>query len=207
MGSAAVADLVERSGHEVVVGDLRPDAAARAAGAARRNAEEVVAVDVDDAGSLASALDGVDAVLNATYMRHNVQVTDAAIAAGAHLVDLGSYWPETLQQLDRHAPPSAPAAGSCRAAASPPGSPTSSRGWAPTSWTRSTRCACYSYITHPMWTSAGIVVTRFDASTGISVVQDDGRLAERPSFGDRSGSSFPSLTANSRCTSSRIPSR
>ena len=28
----------------------------------------------------------------------------------------------------------------------------------------------YSYITHPMWTSPGIVVTRFDASTGTSIV-------------------------------------
>ena len=35
-------------------------------------------------------------------MRHNVPVTDAAIAAGVHLVDLGSYYPETLQQLERH---------------------------------------------------------------------------------------------------------
>ena len=45
---------------------------------------------------------GTDVVLNATYMRHNVPVTDAAIAAGVHLVDLGSYYPETLQQLERH---------------------------------------------------------------------------------------------------------
>jgi nucleoside-diphosphate-sugar epimerase len=28
MGSAAVADLVERTGHEVRIGDLRPDASA-----------------------------------------------------------------------------------------------------------------------------------------------------------------------------------
>ena len=59
-------------------------------------------VDVDDPASLAAAVGDTDVVLNATYMRHNVPVTDAAIAAGVHLVDLGSYYPETLQQLDRH---------------------------------------------------------------------------------------------------------
>ena len=32
----------------------------------------------------------------------------------------------------------------------------------------------YSYITHPMWTSPGIVVTRFDASTGTSLVFERG---------------------------------
>jgi saccharopine dehydrogenase-like NADP-dependent oxidoreductase len=102
MGSAAVADLVERAGHEVTIGDVRLDAAAellRRLGALER----VLRVDVDDPASLAAALDGAEVVLNATYMRHNVPVTDAAIAAGAHLVDLGSYYPETLQQLDRHA--------------------------------------------------------------------------------------------------------
>ena len=89
MGSAAVADLVERTGHEVTIGDVRPAAAAellRRLGAPER----VVRVDVDDPASLATALDGAEVVLNATYMRHNVPVTDAAIAAGAHLVDLGS---------------------------------------------------------------------------------------------------------------------
>ena len=101
MGSAAVADLVERTDHEVTVGDIRPDAAAsllRRLGAPER----VVRVDVDDPASLAAALAGTEVVLNATYMRQVVAVTDAAIAAGVHLVDLGAYYPETRQQLDRH---------------------------------------------------------------------------------------------------------
>src|SRR3954452_21415153 len=101
MGSAAVADLVERTEHEVTIGDVRPDAA-RALLERLGAPPRTVAVDVDDPAALARALDGVDVVLNATYMRHNVPVTDAAIAAGAHLVDLGSYWPETLAQLERH---------------------------------------------------------------------------------------------------------
>ena len=99
MGSAAVADLVARTDHEVTIGDIRPDAAAallRELGAPER----VVRVDVDDPASLAAALAGTETVLNATYMRQIVAVTDAAIAAGVHLVDLGAYYPETREQLD-----------------------------------------------------------------------------------------------------------
>lgn len=190
MGSAAVADLVEHSGHRIVVGDLRPDAAV-ALRERLGNAVEVVPVDVDDAASLASALDGVDTVLNATYMRHNLPVTDAAIAAGVHLVDLGSYYPETLQQLERDV--AAERAG-CRIV---PGC-----GVAPGLTNILARLGAdrldavesvriYSYITHPIWTSPGIVVTRFDASTGTSLVYADGRLAERPSFGDPERIAFP----------------
>ncbi len=190
MGSAAVADLVERTGHEVTIGDVRPDAAAellRRLGAPER----VVRVDVDDAASLAAALDGAEVALNATYMRHNVPVTDAAIAAGAHLVDLGSYYPETLQQLDRHA--AAERAG-CRIV---PGC-----GVAPGLTNILARLGAdrldavesvriYSYITHPLWTSPGIVVTRFDASSGTSLVYEGGRLVERASFGDPQRIVFP----------------
>ncbi len=71
MGSAAVADLVERTDHEVTVGDIRTEAAAtllRRLGAPER----VVRVDVDDPASLAAALADTEVVLNATYMRHNV---------------------------------------------------------------------------------------------------------------------------------------
>jgi saccharopine dehydrogenase-like NADP-dependent oxidoreductase len=75
MGSAAVADLVERTGHEVAIGDIRPDAAAALLG--RLGApERVVRVDVDDPASLGAALDGTEVVLNVTYMRHNLPVTD-----------------------------------------------------------------------------------------------------------------------------------
>ena len=62
MGSAAVADLVERTDHEVTVGDIRPDAAAallRRLGAPER----VMRVDVDDPASLASALTDTNVVL------------------------------------------------------------------------------------------------------------------------------------------------
>ncbi len=148
-------------------------------------------MDVEDRRSLATALADVDVVLNATYMRHNVPVTDAAIAAGVNLVDLGSYYPETLEQLERHE--RAVEAG-CRIV---PGC-----GVAPGLTNILARLGAdrletveavriYSYITHPMWTSPGIVVTRFDASTGMSVVLVDGELVDRPSFSDEETIVFP----------------
>ncbi|HEX7346708.1 MAG TPA: saccharopine dehydrogenase C-terminal domain-containing protein, partial [Candidatus Limnocylindrales bacterium] len=51
--------------------------------------------------------------------------------------------------------------------------------------------AMYSYITHPMWTSPGIVVTRFDASTGTSIVWADGQAVEHPSFSGEERFTFP----------------
>jgi saccharopine dehydrogenase-like NADP-dependent oxidoreductase len=190
MGSAAVADLVERTDHEVSIGDVRVDAAHGLLDRLRAP-DRVIRVDVDDPGSLASALADTDVVLNATYMRHNVLVTDAAIAAGVHLVDLGSYYPETLQQLERHA--AAKTAG-CRIV---PGC-----GVAPGLTNILARLGAdgldavhairmYSYITHPIWTSPGIVVTRFDASTGTSIVWEGGRLVEHPSFTGEEQFAFP----------------
>jgi len=190
MGSAAVADLVARTEHEVVIGDARPDHA-RALLERLGAPPHVVEVDVEDAPALARVLATADVVLNATCMRHNVPVTDAAIAAGVHLVDLGSYWPETRAQLERDA--AAIAAGSrvvpgCGVA---PGltNVLARLGADALDAVRAVRL--YSYITHPLWTSAGIVITRFDASTGTSVVMEDGELRERPSFGDEELVEFP----------------
>jgi saccharopine dehydrogenase-like NADP-dependent oxidoreductase len=190
MGSAAVADLVERTDHEVTVGDIRVEASHELLD--RLGApDRVVDVDVDDPQSLATALAETDVVLNATYMRQNVRVTDAAVAAGVHLVDLGSYHPETLQQLERDA--AAEAAG-CRIV---PGC-----GVAPGLTNVLARLGAdrldsvdairmYSYITHPMWTSPGIVVTRFDASTGTSIAWEDGEPVEYLSFSGEERFAFP----------------
>ena len=189
MGSAAVADLVERTDHEVTVGDIRPGSAAallRRLGASER----VVRVDVEDPDSLAAVVD-TDVVLNATYMRHNVPVTDAAIAAGVHLVDLGSYYPETLQQLERHE--RAMAAG-CRIVPGCGVAPGLTNILARHGADRLDTVSAirlHSYITHPMWTSPGIVLTRFDASTGTSVVREKGRFVERPSFSGEEKIVFP----------------
>ena len=190
MGSAAVADLVERTDHEVTVGDIRPEAAAALlAASAHRSASS--RVDVEDPASLAAALADTEVVLNATYMRHNVRVTDAAIAAGVHLVDLGSYYPGDARAARAARP-------SCGGRL-----PDRARLWRrarPDQHPRPARrdaldavdaVRIYSYITHPMWTSPGIVVTRFDASTGTSLVLEDGRLVEQPSFSGDETIVFP----------------
>jgi saccharopine dehydrogenase-like NADP-dependent oxidoreductase len=190
MGSAAVADLVERTGHEVTIGDIRPDAAAAVLdrlGAPQR----VVRVDVDDPASLAAALADTEVVLNATYMRQVVAVTDAAIARGVHLVDLGAYYPETIQQLERNA--AAEGAG-CRVVPGcgvAPGLTNILARLGADGLDRVDAIRMYSYITHPMWTSPGIVVTRFDASTGTSVTWEEGALVEQPSFTGQERFAFP----------------
>jgi lysine 6-dehydrogenase len=190
MGSLAVEDLVARTEHEVWVGDVRPEAA-RALLARLGAPERVLEVDVEAPASLQGALAGVDVVLNATYMRHNVRVTDAAIAAGVHLVDLGSYYPETIEQLERDE--AARQAGvrvvpGCGVA---PGLTNILARLGADALDQVDSVRMYSYITHPMWTSPGIVVTRFDASTGTSLVFEAGALAERPSFGDEETVMFP----------------
>jgi saccharopine dehydrogenase-like NADP-dependent oxidoreductase len=190
MGSAAVADLVERTEHEITVADLRPDAAtALLQGLGARG--RAIHVDVDDAASLGSALADTDVVLNATYMRQNVAVTDAAIKAGVHLVDLGSYYPETLQQLERHE--DAVRAG-CRIVPGcgvAPGLTNIVARLGADELDSVERIGLYSYITHPLWTSPGIVITRFDASTGTSLVYQDGSLLEHPSFSQAEQIDFP----------------
>ncbi len=190
MGSAAVADLIERTDHEVTVGDIRPDVATallRGLGAPER----VVRVDVDEPASLRAALADTEVVLNATYMRHNVPVTDAAISAGVHLVDLGSYYPETVQQLARH---DAAVAAGCRIVPGcgvAPGLTNVLARLGADQLDRVEAIRIYSYISHPLWTSPGIVVTRFDASVGTSVIRIGGTLVERPSFSDEEAFAFP----------------
>ena len=124
-------------------------------------------------------------------MRQVVAVTDAAIAAGVHLVDLGAYYPETLQQLERDA--AAERAG-CRIVPGcgvAPGLTNILARLGADQLDRVDAIRMYSYITHPMWTSPGIVVTRFDASTGSSVTWEGGRLVEQPSFTGQERFAFP----------------
>jgi saccharopine dehydrogenase-like NADP-dependent oxidoreductase len=190
MGSVAVADLVARTDRDVVVGDLRPEAAAALGGRLGREVP-VLGVDVEDDASLSAALADVDVVLNATYMRTNVAVARAAIRAGVHLVDLGSYYPETLQQLELH--DDAVRAGS-RVVPGCGVAPGLTNVLARDAFERLDRLegvAMYSYITHPMTTSPGIVVTRFDASTGTSLRLRGGVLEEHPSFSGDEAVDFP----------------
>ncbi len=190
MGSVAVRDLRENTDHDLVVGDARSDAAE---GLAAELGRRITArhVDVDDPGSLAAAMDGVDAVLNATLMRQVVTVTRAAIEAGIHLVDLGAYYPETREQLELD---DAARARGCRIVAGCGVAPGLTNVLARRAADRLDTLEAVrfsSYITHPMTTSPGIVYTRFDASVGTSLVLVGGRHEERPSFGEEEVVTFP----------------
>jgi saccharopine dehydrogenase-like NADP-dependent oxidoreductase len=95
MGRVAVADLARSAGvEEVRLVDLdreRADHLADAVG------EPVVAVAADD---LASALDGVDGVVNAAGHRLNVPVMRICLEAGAHYTDLGGLFHWALEQYE-----------------------------------------------------------------------------------------------------------
>ena len=120
MGSAAVADLVARTDHEVTVGDIRPDAAAallRELGAPER----VVRVDVDDPASLAAALADTDVVLNATYMRHNVPSPMPRSRPASTSSTSARTTRRRASSSSGTTRPWPPAAGSCPAAAWRPG--------------------------------------------------------------------------------------
>jgi len=180
MGSAAVADLAQRTDHELVVGDLR-----EAPGVEWRR------VDVDDPAALREAIRGFDVVLNATYMRQNVGVTRAAIDAGVALVDLGSYWPETIEQLELHDAAVAADARIVPGCGVAPGLSNVLARHGADRLDSVDAVRMYSYITHPMYTSPGIVVTRFDASVGTSLELVDGTLVEHPSFSGDEEIEFP----------------
>lgn len=190
MGSVAVRDLHRSTDHDLVVADARLEAAETLAAELGARAE-ARHVDVDDPASLAAAMEGVDAVLNATLMRQVVAVTRAAIDAGVHGVDLGAYYPETREQLELDDP--ARARG-CRLVAGcgvAPGLTNLLARLAAERLDRLERVRFSSYITHPMTTSPGIVYTRLDASVGTSLVLVDGRHEERPSFGEEEVVTFP----------------
>jgi len=190
MGSVSVQDLVERTEHEVVVADVNT-AACEALARSLPRSVRIVRADVEDDRSLGGALEGADVVVNATFMRWVPRVTRAAIDAGAHLVDLGAYWPETAEQL---AMDGAAREAGCRIVPGCGVAPgltnvLARRGADRLDEVDSVRFA--SYITHPLTTSPGIVYTRFDASTGTSLVLRDGELVELPSFGEEEEVGFP----------------
>ena len=75
----------------------RAGAAAEAHGGGKASA---AAVDASQAGSLADALDGCDAVLNSASYRLNIDAMAACLAAGCHYLDLGGLYWVTRQQLE-----------------------------------------------------------------------------------------------------------
>lgn len=190
MGSVAARDLIDRTSHRVVIGDRREDAARALA---ERLGERAASrgVDVEDDASLTTALGEADVVLNATFMRHNVRVTRAAIEAGVHATDLGAYVDDTREQLaldDQAAEAGVRVVAGCGVA---PGLTNLLAAEAANRLGPLREVRIASFITHPMATSPGIVYTRFDASVGTSLVRVDGVAVERPSFGDEEEVTFP----------------
>jgi lysine 6-dehydrogenase len=105
-GAAAAYDL-GRFGQAglVTLADLDPARAAEAAARVNRLLEcqitEGVQLDVESRRDLARTLHGVDVVLSAVPYRFNLMVTEAAIAAGAGMCDLGGNTAIVLAQLER----------------------------------------------------------------------------------------------------------
>lgn len=115
-GLAAAYDLVVRgSARSVVLADVDGAAAERAAAAVNRltgaDLARGVQMDVGDVAAVVEVLRPVDAFLSAVPYGLNVAVTEAAIAAGAHMCDLGGNAEVVWAQLDRDA--DAQAAGVC----------------------------------------------------------------------------------------------
>jgi saccharopine dehydrogenase (NAD+, L-lysine-forming) len=104
MGRITVRDLMETCAlaDEVLVADY--DLAKAEALAASFSGKawpriRAVRVDVRDAAGAARALAGALVVVNAVQYQHNLAVMEAALAAGAHYVDMGGLFHVTRQQL------------------------------------------------------------------------------------------------------------
>lgn len=105
MGRITVRDLVETcaAADEVLVADYDlAKAEALVAGLAGPGRPRLRAarVDVRDAAGTAAALAGAFVVVNAVQYQHNLAVMEAALAVGAHYVDMGGLFHVTRKQLE-----------------------------------------------------------------------------------------------------------
>ena len=96
MGSAAAMLLARHDDVDLLVLDVD---AGRAARVAERAGAEGRGLDAH-AGGLASALEGVAAVAACVPYRLNLEVMEAALAAGCHYADLGGLYHVTLKQWE-----------------------------------------------------------------------------------------------------------
>lgn len=104
MGRITVRDLVETCAarDEILVADLdldRASALARSLQGRGRPRVRAGRIDVTDRAGAARALAGAFAVVNAVQYRLNLDVMEAALAAGAHYVDMGGLFHVTRRQL------------------------------------------------------------------------------------------------------------
>ena len=105
MGRITVRDLVETcaSGDEVVIADYDLEKATALAASFQGGSYprvRAVRVDVTDHAAAARALAGAFVVVNAVQYQMNLDVMEAALAAGAHYVDMGGLFHVTRKQLE-----------------------------------------------------------------------------------------------------------
>ena len=105
MGRITVRDLMETCalGDEVLIADYDLEKATALAASFRDGSYprvRAVRVDVRDTAGAAAALAGALVVVNAVQYQHNLAVMEAALAAGAHYVDMGGLFHVTRRQLE-----------------------------------------------------------------------------------------------------------
>ena len=105
MGRITVRDLMETCalGDEVLIADFDLEKAAALAASFRAGPYprvRAVRVDVTDRAGAARALAGALVVVNAVQYQLNLDVMEAALAAGAHYVDMGGLFHTTRRQLE-----------------------------------------------------------------------------------------------------------
>jgi saccharopine dehydrogenase-like NADP-dependent oxidoreductase len=100
-GAGAMGRIIARDMKEA--GVARPVIADRDLAPAAGLDVELVSVDVADPDSLARALAGAACAITSLPYRLNLLAMDAALAAGAHYIDLGGLYHTTLLQRQRHA--------------------------------------------------------------------------------------------------------
>lgn len=108
MGRITVRDLMETSARsdEVLIADYdlaKAEALAATFKGGRWPRVRAVRVDVRDTAGAARAVAGALVVVNAVQYQHNLAVMEAALAAGAHYVDMGGLFHVTRKQLELHA--------------------------------------------------------------------------------------------------------
>lgn len=104
-GTAAAYDLAKNGhAHEVQIADIDIEqakiSAARVNHLLGGHTASPVRVDVSDRKMVEDLFSSVDAVLSAVPFRYNLHLTQAAIATGSHLCDMGGHTPTVKHQFD-----------------------------------------------------------------------------------------------------------
>jgi len=101
MARVTLRDLLDRTDATVGVADVDADRAKRVVRDLGSDRAEAIGVDVRERDPLVRVLKDWDVAINETWHTMNLEVMDAAIAAGIHYVDLGGLYHGTIKQLAR----------------------------------------------------------------------------------------------------------